>query len=128
MESEITRLKLQIKKSSDLLSNDRFIFNAPLDKQKLEKKKLSDFKSILQSTIKSIVIGLINKYKLDDTHIKWEIQYIRELDCQFEYASKEWFDYIYNPEYTIEEEESLLNYLDNFYKEYADRKRKSRQI
>jgi hypothetical protein len=101
--TEVERLGSLILKFGNILSDDKFIRNAPEAVVTLNRKKLSDFSDLLQKTM--LVISDILKKKFDtDESIGWHVEYLREnkylaeknitLDtCEFD---SEYFDYIYN--------------------------------
>ena len=105
---------LSIKKSQDKLNNPMFMANASEEVIQSEIKKFNDFKNaqdniVLNKLFKantSKILDLLTNFKsIDD--IVWKIQYQRELSTAAELYSAEWFDAVYNEEFSFDEIENL---------------------
>lgn len=108
---QINRLKGQITKCTDLLNNDSFLSKASSDKIVLERKKLHDFNSKLNSIIKQIESELC--MLIDEPFITYYIQEIRTNKYDGElFCIDFWAEVVYTP-IKIEEKEELLILLSN---------------
>lgn len=108
---QINRLKTQINKSTELLNNDSFLTKASSDKVALERKKLSDFNSKLNSIINQIEAELV--VLINEPFISYYIQEIRsnKYDGML-FCGNYWSQVVYEP-IKIEEKEELLMLLLN---------------
>ena len=127
---EVTRLKGQISSIEKTLCDEKFLSKAPEKVIELNKKKLADFKHVLERTMGEVMVGLTNLYGYEDglegvtssERIEWYIQYLRdnkinhadyvnnkEVDYSNQEFDEKYFNYVYDKEIKEEEFAELLD-------------------